>query len=929
VDWPQLIDELNAGATVVTANDRLARALAQAVAEHNVARGLTVWETPKALTLAALLDQQSEALAASGDPSARRCIEPHEADALWERIIEDSIARVLREQRLLQLRALARSANEARGIVLRHRFAPGPLAYPVGENALDAREFRRWHEVYAKRLDELNATDAAALPDLIAAAWSRELIRPPERVIFTGFDEFTPQGMALIDALRSVGVRVSTPVPLSAAAPEGAPPNHATRVVLDDACGEIERAAAWAAALLAEAPGRRLGLVVPDLQKHRQTVIDALDAMLAPDAMVLGGAASGAPRYNLSLGRPLGAWPLIADALRLLALTHHEVEWRDASVVLRSPFFALDADRAAELELWLRDQLPERFALEALARGVEAREEGAGADAGATRSDAFLSRLVALRPEARDRRVPSAWVGHASAVLEAAGWPGPRALDGAERQTLGKWDAALRSACRLDAALGPIVWSRFCERLAAIVDDTDFQPQAGPSGALAPIQVLGYLEGAVLSFDALWVMGMDDESWPPAARPNPLLPLALQVEAIAPGASAAERLVHAQRITARLLAAAPKVVVSSPAHEGDAEHRPSPLIAHLAVRDPSKLPAFVPIEHHWGLAQATERFADAPVPLVVDGVTRGGTSLIQHQAACPFRAFAQHRLGAEALAQPTDATDAAARGSLVHEVLHRVWDELEDKATLDAATPEHLAERVKQHVIAAIGDAAREAPSQWPLRLKALEQERLVARILEWLAVERERAPFAVQETEQWHALAVGGLLLKGKIDRIDEVLLDGEPRPVYIDYKTGAVDWRRWLGARPQDPQLPLYAVALADRDGGEAAGVLFAKVRVGDHGFAGVAAEAGLAPGAERWPPEKPRGDAVKGALFAAPDWSSLKRYWRENLGRLAAEFTAGVATVTPERDACRHCHLQALCRIDELGGVDEADAAEPGDA
>ena len=34
----------------------------------------------------------------------------------------------------------------------------------------------------------------------------------------------------------------------------------------------------------------------------------------------------------------------------------------------------------------------------------------------------------------------------------------------------------------------------------------------------------------------------------------------------------------------------------------------------------------------------------------------------------------------------------------------------------------------------------------------------------------------------------------------------------------------------------------------------------------------------------------------------------------------MTAGVATVTPERDACRYCHLHMLCRIDELGGVAE---------
>ena len=48
--------------------------------------------------------------------------------------------------------------------------------------------------------------------------------------------------------------------------------------------------------------------------------------------------------------------------------------------------------------------------------------------------------------------------------------------------------------------------------------------------------------------------------------------------------------------------------------------------------------------------------------------------------------------------------------------------------------------------------------------------------------------------------------------------------------------------------------------------------------------------------------------------------------NLERLAAEYAAGHAVVDPERDACRYCHLPMLCRIDELGGVTEAD--EEGD-
>jgi probable DNA repair protein len=895
LDRAQLIAELVAGATVVTANDRLARALKQAVAGHWRAQGTTVWETPRALTLGALLDQHHEALCAAGDPAAVRVLSSHEAEALWERVIESAP----RGSALLQVRALAKLADEARGIVLRHRLQGYAVAEGATGGALDHREFKRWHEVYAKRLEELSATDQAALPDLIARAWRAGTIRPPARVIFSGFDEFTPQAQALADAMKDAGAQVTQPLGFVIPAADAALPATAIRVVLEDARAEIARAARWAAARLAADPDARLGIVVPDLQEHRAQVCDALDAALAPRSF-LPASAPAAPLYELSLGRPLASWPLISDALRALASTGPAVEWRDASIVLRSPFFAGDPDARAALELWIRERLPERFALEALA-GHE--------------HDPCFAALVGLRPDGRERALPSAWAVRVGAILAATGWPDGdgRALDAAERQALDAWDGALRAACRLDAVLGQVRWTAFLARLKAICHDLDFQPRRGG----APIQVLGVLEAAVIEFDALWVMGMDDERWPPAARPNPLLPIDLQADAITPGSSAAERLVHAQRITARLLAAAPEVVVSSPRNEGDAEHRPSPLIARLAEHPASDFPPAQAVESHIPPV-APEWFSDAPVPLGAGERARGGTSLIQHQAACPFRGFAQHRLGAEALEAPRDATDAVSRGKLIHDVLKRVWDELGSQRGLEAMSTEALAESVARHVDAAIADAARHDPEQWPLRLKVLERARLIARTLEWLGVERQRAPFEVVGTEQPRELAIGTLTLRGRIDRIDRVA----GALVYLDYKTGRVDWRRWLGTRPAEPQLPLYAVT---GEQGEAGGVMFAQVRVGEHGFAGLAADAGIAPGLEPWPPGRARGKAITGAVHEAPDWSALQRYWRTNLERLAAEFSAGHAVVDPERGACEHCHLAMLCRIDELGGVAEGEADE----
>ena len=64
---------------------------------------------------------------------------------------------------------------------------------------------------------------------------------------------------------------------------------------------------------------------------------------------------------------------------------------------------------------------------------------------------------------------------------------------------------------------------------------------------------------------------------------------------------------------------------------------------------------------------------------------------------------------------------------------------------------------------------------------------------------------FSVLEQEDSHVLTLGSLSLTLRPDRID-TLADG--RRLVIDYKTGAVQRKSWLGERPADPQLPLYTL-------------------------------------------------------------------------------------------------------------------------
>ncbi|MFN2334244.1 MAG: hypothetical protein ABR550_07445, partial [Wenzhouxiangellaceae bacterium] len=58
-----------------------------------------------------------------------------------------------------------------------------------------------------------------------------------------------------------------------------------------------------------------------------------------------------------------------------------------------------------------------------------------------------------------------------------------------------------------------------------------------------------------------------------------------------------------------------------------------------------------------------------------------------------------------------------------------------------------------------------------------------------------------------------------------------------------------------------------------------------------------------------------AAHGAWKDAGDWSVLLAQWQASLNDLAFSFQEGRAEVDPrDAQACRNCHLHALCRIGE---------------
>ncbi|HEX9844557.1 MAG TPA: PD-(D/E)XK nuclease family protein, partial [bacterium] len=479
----------------------------------------------------------------------------------------------------------------------------------------------------------------------------------------------------------------------------------------------------------------------------------------------------------------------------------------------------------------------------------------------------------------RPPQAPSAWAVACDGLLRALGWPGQRTPDSAEFQTREKWHGVLEELARLDPVLPPLPHGEALALLRRLAGEAEFQPQ----GAEAPVQVLGVLESGGLEFDHLWVLGLHEELWPPAPRPNPFLPLELQRRHGMPRASVARELEIARRETARLLQSAPDVVFSHAAWDGDRPLRPSPLIRAVPWAAPDTLPPApgaagltlreaigAPLPAPEGLEALRD---DAAPPVAGDGPVPGGTGVFTDQAACPFRAFARHRLHARAPERPEPGLDAAERGTLVHGVLERAWRRIRDHATLHALDAEALGAVLDEAVEATLAHFAESHRDRLGPRLRALERRRLLGLARDWMALERERAPFAVELMEDPQPLEIGGISVRGRVDRIDR-LADGAR--VLIDYKTGDTRLSAWWGERPDEPQLPLYAAS----GGLPLAGVAFAQVRRQELTFRGVADDPARFPRAERF-------DKVRLPPGTAPyaSWAAVVEHWRAALERLAA--------------------------------------------
>lgn len=881
MNFPELFKAIKKGALLLTVNQRLARQLNSALEQAYLDDGAQSWLTPTVLSfdswLLSIWQQRFDVPSPVEDSVFNKTLlSSEQALQLWQQVIDDSSSSVL-----LNVAATAKAASKARQLACQWSIE----APPNTELNVDLATFNEWHQDYQARLTKSHCLDKAALAKCILKLYATADLTCPSELVLAGFDVFTTQQKQLWQVFESqgCGLHYYQPYTLS---------GDVRTLAAADMQDEAQLIARWAREQLEGNPEIRIGIVLPELQARRREFERAFMDSFYPSLSYPIDLPLHKP-YNLSLGLPLSSYPPIQQILRVLGFLSQRLELTDLNKLLRSPFVA-----GGEEEWSSRGRLEREFrqrgflavSIRQLHQALQAKPaEECPCPQLLNALDEVLD-LLSHRPSMANA---SDWMVLIRQLLKAFNVQGDRELNSLEYQVFQAWDRLLYSFMSLDDLNGKMSFSTVVATLRRLAYERMFQAETPP----AAIQIMGAMEAAGHTFDALWVAGLHDKCWPPAPHPEAFLPITEQRQQGLVQSSAALQYELANMQTQQWAQSAAQVIFSYPSAEANSSLLISPLLSEYALTEVSDVLRLRPkavLRQRIGLNEL-ERVNDQQAPAVKpDAVSRGGVGIIKDQAACAFKAFAHRRLLATEMEQPEPGLDARLRGSMVHRALELLWLQLKTQANLLALGTAQRETLVAGIVSKVVSDQSRFSPVL-KTRFAELEIRRISAVLMSSLNLDSSREPFAVNATELRQTLMVGSLQINTSIDRVD-VLNDGSC--AIIDYKTGSASLNSWFGERPEEPQLPLYGVFA----GKQVQSLSFAQLKKGDTQYIGVSDNTSCFSALKNL-------EKVKASTL---DWASQIVNWRTINTRLANDFVAGDARVNPTKKACEYCDLTSICRI-----------------
>ena len=892
----EILERLGQGKLILTNSDRAACVVRLAWNRLQFSRGRQSWEPANTLSWRSwtsllwrkiLLDDRSDLLLLS----------PSQEELVWRRVIEaDSPVETLRSAS-----SLAGQAAATWQLLCAYE-GTERLGEALPQLTDDSLQFALW----ARSFNEICVRESLLSASSIEIELRRHLVRNHlkkwnQGFLLVGFDQTTPAQQSFINHCRYLGAALEFA--------QDSSPQSVVLVAASDENEELRGCARWIRNQLRKAPRTRVGLIVNDLVREMSSIDAVLREVLSPESEHIAANSSLAP-YEFSLGTSLAHEPMVQCALDLLRWVSTPLALQRVSQLLLSPYFARvpqEADARAEFDysdLKNRQRLKPEITIKSLLQELQIFSS-------ANLRLPYLCRVienieyVQSHSDLRARGYGE-WAEWVRAWLMRAEWAvAESSYSLREDQVREQWSEVLDTFASLDFSGGEIDFEEALVTLNRLVVDFLFLPQSKD----ASVQVLGPLDAAGEQFDAVWVLRAGELSWPTRSTFLPLLTRSLQRDLGMPNADSRREREAAEQLTRRLAGSSANVFFSYAQSIPDGgRQRAAAFIRDLNLRSAILSEVAGPEEPRSPIA--LERVRDeSRISALSTATPRGGVRILELQAACAFRAFAEIRLGSSERNEREAGFNTLERGKIVHAALEVFWDKVGSQRNLITRGQSERDKMVHQAVSYSLAEAQRRCVDAWDVAYLRTQHVWLTRLLNDWLSVELERPDFLVLAQEKRQSVSIGSLQLTLRVDRVDSV--DG--RSVIIDYKTGPTNTSEWLSDRPDKPQVPLYAVFASDAASqltsapSRLGAVAFAQVRTGKssmlRGFEAV-------PGMLFLP-----GSRSKPATMEAGSFEAQIVRWREILEKLANDFRDGDARVRPKRYpmTCKTCSQRLLCRVD----------------
>lgn len=715
-----------------------------------------------------------------------------------------------------------------------------------------------------------------------------------QNIVCIGFNQLTPLETKFLNLCAENQVRVSHHYPEKVN-------NQRYRVELAHFEAELEFAADLAYQLTNEDPKLNIAVVVHQLANHIDSVHQVFSERFQEDEWKPWQSLQKI-KYNVSAGLPLAEVPKLNVAIKILTLNQHRLELQDLQLLKCSPF--IDWGESADtIKSFLHEQVLLGYASYNISRLLNVIQNHINSDQLAL----LKTRLQSLQNRPNRARPVSAWVDVWKSELIEWGWWSQQNIRASDDLLYTSFSSSLNDCLNL-AYVAPTCSARqSIEYLQQVLRQNTFQLPSDRTN----VHILGMLEATGLEFERLVLVGFNRENWPQKAKSNPFLPNSFQQQYQMPGSSAEREFVYAQDMTQSLLKSAEQVwITNSISQEVDV----SAEMAFVSEVDVLSAENFIEPRKKESVKSDYQWHCDEEVDITAGSIS-GGAYLLSNYAACPFRALSRFCFKLKAGEKVQKGVEAKVKGAWLHRAMEFLWMELEDQASLNALSDNEIEDLVKSILSRSQAEFESQLHANAPSEIIELEYQKLNHQILDWLEIEKQRAPFRAT-TEIEKQLSVGDLSFKFRVDRIDYLEND---KVAIIDYKTGHTDVKKWLGERPDEAQMPAYVLACEQQD---IASLSYAKLKTGEVSREGIwfSGEEEQSPFRFRTIDADSQKDRTK-YILAKPELidtsRTLQQQWRESLTAIADNISSGKMPVSPKNinETCRFCEFSDFCRIQEV--------------